>query len=361
MHVVIAGRGRAASPHVCTIGIATIAGLVLAGCGSSTGPSAIAPAITCPTPQAVQSDDGRPVAVHFALPIVTGGAQPISIACTPPSGSMFNVGSTTVACTVRDVRQQTASCAFNVTVVQPPKLAATRFVAFGDSITAGAREACPGGTLSAKPLTWEMDNLYLRARPMFIDLNAAYPTTLQALLGERYKTQSPTVRNEGKAGECVAVASHCLADSAGETRLPQVLVADAAEVVMIQEGINDINRRRRAAFADVISGLRSMIGNARGRGIMVFLGTLLPERLHACRGYAADIVPEMNDQIRVLAMSENVELVDLYAAFGADAPDMYIGPDGLHPTVEGYQLMAQTLFDAIRKKLEVTTTGNRVR
>jgi lysophospholipase L1-like esterase len=337
------------------------AALAAGGCGS-TGPSPVAPTIVCPAAQMQQSPDGTAVAVHYPLPAVSGGAQPISIVCTPPSGSSFSVGSATVTCTARDARQQAASCSFGVTVTAAPKLTATKFVAFGDSITAGAREACQGGTLSAEPLSWELDNRYLRARPMFIDVNAAYPTKLQAMLADRYTTQSTTVRNEGKAGECVAVASHCLADSAGETRFPMVISADAPEVMLLQEGINDINGRRRAAFADVINGLRSMIGNARGRGgITVFLGTLLPERLHACRGYAADIIPEMNDQIRALAASENIELVDLYAAFGADAPDTYIGPDGLHPTVEGYQLMAQTFFDAIRKKLEPAATTARVR
>jgi lysophospholipase L1-like esterase len=346
---------RVRQPAFC---LAAAAALFAAGCGSSNGPSPIPPTIMCPAAQTAESIDGSPVAVHFALPTVTGAAQPIGIACVPTSGSTFNVGATSVTCTARDARQQTASCAFTVTVVQPPKIGATRFVAFGDSITAGAREPCPGGTLSGEPLPWHMDNLYLRARARFVDVSAAYPTKLEALLAARYKAQSLAVRNEGATGECV---SPVCSTPAGVQRLPGVLAADAPEVLLLQEGVNDVNSGRAAGAARVIDGLRTMIGNARGRGALVLLGTLLPERVHACRGYAPDVIPSANDQIRALAMSENVELVDLYAAFGADAPDTYIGPDGLHPTVAGYELMAQTFFEAIRKKLEVAATPSRFR
>jgi lysophospholipase L1-like esterase len=329
---------------------------VTAAC-DSTGPSPVGPAIACPAAQTRQSLDGNPVAVHYPLPTVTGGAQPVSIACTPPSGSMFNVGTTSVGCSARDARQQIATCSFNVMVAQPPKLSATRFVAFGDSITAGAREACQGGTLTANPAAWRVDNLYLRARAQLIDSAAAYPTVLQAMMSERYRTQSPSVRNEGNPGECVSPAS-CSPD--GLTRFPAVLASDSPEVLLLQEGVNDINGGRTAGMLRAIDGLRTMIGTARGRGVMVFLGTLLPERAGACRGYAPDIIPTANDQIRALAASENVDLVDLYAAFGPTAPETYIGPDGLHPTVAGYQLMAQTFFDAIRKKLELSATTSRI-
>ena len=108
-----------------------------------------------------------------------------------------------------------------------------------------------------------------------------------------------------------------------------------------------------AAIPELVSGLRTMIGAARGRTVQVFLGTLLPERVGACRGYAPDVVAPANDQIRALAASENVVLVDLYAAFGADAPTTLIGFDGLHPTAAGYELIAQKFFESIRQKLEV--------
>lgn len=50
---------------------------------------------------------------------------------------MFNAGATRVVCTATDSKNITASCSFNVMVTIPPKIGATAFVAFGDSITAG--------------------------------------------------------------------------------------------------------------------------------------------------------------------------------------------------------------------------------
>jgi lysophospholipase L1-like esterase len=338
---VIADRAFAAA----AMAAAVIAG---AGCGS-TGPSPVAPTIVCPAAQMQPSPDGTAVAVHYPLPAVSGGQQPISIVCTPPSGSSFKLGSTAVTCTARDAHQQAASCSFAVTVTAP-RLTAMKFVAFGDSITAG--ELNPACTVpsEAGPLTAYFDNL--RARPEAVDIGAAYPTKLQELLAARYTTQTPAVTNSGRGGECASTASGCI--SYGETRLPGVLTSNAPEVVLLLEGVNDINNRRSAAIPDVVAALRTMIGQARGRGAQVFLGTLLPERVGACRGYAPSVIPPANDQIRALASSVNAPLVDLYTAFGADAPTALIGFDGLHPTAAGYDLIAQSFFETIRKNLEVS-------
>ena len=96
-----------------------------------------------------------------------------------------------------------------------------------------------------------------------------------------------------------------------------------------------------------------MIQHARSAGVQTFLANLLPERLGTCRGYRAPYIASANDQICALDASENAVLVDLYAAFGADAPTTLIGFDGLHPTAAGYELIAQTFFGAIQQKLEV--------
>jgi len=340
-----------------TFAVVALAAAALAApaCGS-TEPSPIGPSIACPAAQTRQSPDGSAVAVNYPLPAVSGGTPPISIVCTPPSGSSFNVGSATVACTARDAHQQAASCSFAVTVTAP-RLSSTKFLAFGDSITAGELNPACAVPSETGPLTAYFDNL--RARPEAVDIGAAYPTKLQALLGARYSTQNPTVTNSGLGGECASTASGCF--SYGETRLPGALTSNAPEVVLLLEGVNDINNRRSAAIPDVVAALRTMIGQARGRGAQVFLGTLLPERVGACRGYAPSVIPPANDQIRALASSANVPLVDLYAAFGADAPTSLIGFDGLHPTAAGYDLIAQTFFETIRKDLEVSQATSRFR
>jgi lysophospholipase L1-like esterase len=50
-----------------------------------------------------------------------------------------------------------------------------------------------------------------------------------------------------------------------------------------------------------------------------------------------------------MASSQNIDLVDLEKAM----PVTMLGPDGTHPTAQGYTLMADTFFDAIKAALEV--------
>jgi lysophospholipase L1-like esterase len=98
-----------------------------------------------------------------------------------------------------------------------------------------------------------------------------------------------------------------------------------------------------------------MIQEARSRSITVFAATLLPERPGGCRAYDYsedyDDIIEANVQIRRMIGTEGAILVDLYEAFNGRTA-MLIGEDGLHPSAAGYQRIAQTFFDAIKKSLE---------
>jgi lysophospholipase L1-like esterase len=283
--------------------------------------------------------------VSFEPPVVSGGTPPISVACTPPNGSSVPVGVTAITCTARDAEQRTASCTFQVTVTAP-SLTATKFVAFGDSITEGEIDSrCPG-TITVRSERFLIDDLHLS--PRIIDPVRAYPNQLQTLLRARYVEQTPTVTNAGKGGEC---AAGCPAPLNGVDRLPGVIAQQSPQVVLLQEGINNINSNNSASIPVVVGGLRTMIRDARGRGATVFVGTLLPERAGACRGYAPGLIAPANDQIRAMVSQEGAILVDLYAAFGGVAGDL-IGTDGLHPNEAGYQKIAETFFDEIKARLE---------
>ena len=76
------------------------------------------------------------------------------------------------------------------------------------------------------------------------------------------------------------------------------------------------------------------------------LATLTPENQMGIRGLAWSLVPMINDQIRALAASEGVPLVDVYQAFGGDVTTL-IGFDGLHPTAAGYAKIADIFFNSI--------------
>src|SRR5579872_2128763 len=167
-----------------------------AACSSPTQASVVdpgAPMISCPAaPSAVQTLDGQPVAVSYAFPVVTGGATPLTgPTCTPPSGTAFPQGTTLVTCTVSDAKARAATpCTFNVTVLGPPKLALTRFFAYGDSITAGEI-----------PSEGELARI---ARQRLTDMFLSYTADLTRSLAIRYQTQQPLVVNAGTPDQTTA-------------------------------------------------------------------------------------------------------------------------------------------------------------
>ncbi|MEK6322056.1 MAG: HYR domain-containing protein [Acidobacteriota bacterium] len=54
--------------------------------------------------------------VNYATPAASDNCPGVTVACVPPSGSMFPVGSTTVTCTATDAAGNIATCTFPVTV-----------------------------------------------------------------------------------------------------------------------------------------------------------------------------------------------------------------------------------------------------
>ncbi len=75
------------------------------------------PVITCPADINVGTAPGVCSAVvTWADPVATDDCGAVTTVCNPPSGSTFQVGTTTVTCTTTDGVGNTASCTFDVTV-----------------------------------------------------------------------------------------------------------------------------------------------------------------------------------------------------------------------------------------------------
>ena len=72
-----------------------------------------------PTPPDVTTNATSPAGavVTYRLPVVTDNCPRVSVACAPPSGSTFAIGTTTATCTATDAASNTASETFHVTVV----------------------------------------------------------------------------------------------------------------------------------------------------------------------------------------------------------------------------------------------------
>lgn len=264
--------------------------------------------------------------VNYPSPVVQGGTEPVTTQCAPASGTVFPLGETTVTCTASDARQQIARCTFVVRV--QPGLQRTRIVAFGDSITWGENGVRPA--ISA----W---------RPL-VRVDKPYPLLLEERLDQQYPFQADDiiVPNEGVPGEATA---------AGLKRVPGVLAADQAQVVLLLEGANDLNASGEAGIPAAAANLASMVRTAKRLGVDAYLATLPPQNPEGSRGKNAQLVPELNAEIRRAAALNGAVLVDLYAAFNGDLS--LLSPDGLHPNEAGFSRIAETFYEAIRNTLEV--------
>ena len=157
-----------------------------------------------------------------------------------------------------------------------------------------------------------------------------YPQELQQQLVTRYKTQSPTVSNQGNPGEAAS-------DPATFRRFTGLTSSGRYSVALIMEGTNDLYNRDDRIVPAAIDGLRQMIRDAKSRGIRPYLATIPPMNPSACvpvcRGLAWSLVTGFNDNVRALATAESVPLVDVYQGFNGNLG--LLGPDGLHPAAEG--------------------------
>lgn len=250
----------------------------------------------------------------------------MTVTCAPASGTAFPVGSTTVTCDAVDRANREASCSFFVSVTRP-RLVATRFLAFGDSLTLGVTSAAPTILLANRP--------------------DSYPFKLGTLLTARYQTQTPESLNDGVGGETAARTP--ASQSVGRLRLPGSLDANQPEVLLLMEGTNDLLSGQSGADNALIA-LEEMVTLGKGSSIRVFLATIPPQRPGGRRDRVAKMIPGFNDSIRQIAARQGVPLVDVYSAL-KDRLDL-IGVDDLHPTPQGYDVIAQTFFEVIRATLE---------
>lgn len=269
----------------------------------------------------------------YSSPEVRGGQSPVNVTCTPESGSKFPIGQTTVTCKATDGLQREASCSFAITVTKLAQIARVRFMAFGDSITAG-EVSFPGSTASV-PLIGKQ----------VIVPSAAYPTVLERLLRTRYQFQADqiTVSNQGVGGEKAVDA---------RTRFFSAMATIRPEAVMILIGHNDIPRGEDGAASGAAREVRIMAAEAKARGARVFIATPVPGRPNGNRTINPILLEDYANRMRDVAHTEGAVLVDLYALMKNDV-FRYIGVDGLHPNEAGYTRIAELFFEAIQRDLEV--------
>jgi lysophospholipase L1-like esterase len=204
----------------------------------------------------------------------------------------------------------------------PPTLGITQILCFGDSMTAG--------TVSPALSRFALD----AGRP------ESYPFKLQTLLTSRYTAQTVTVLNAGRAGESAEQARDRFNGALSEAK-PQLL--------LLMEGANDLNSPNEAIdVSEIVSAMEDMVRDATLRGIPVMVATIPPQRLGGPKTAPPELVEKFNRDLRLMASKKGAQLVDVNAMM----PVSLIGQDGLHPTEEGYQKLAEIFFDAIKAKYE---------
>jgi len=310
--------------------------VAIAACnGKSPGPTPIVdpPQIACPADVAVSQVTGTAQEVTFAAPTVTAGATPVTVTCAPASGASFPLGTTRVSCTARDAQAREATCSFNVTLTGFA-LAAKKFDAFGDSLTAGEN-----------------------GLPSFVDPPNAYPTKLQSAFDLYYPGQAITVINRGESGQRIERTYD---------RIPSLLTTDRPDAVLLLGGYNNLtmpcspglanSMACRDAIDFVAIGIRDCIHRVKESAVGVkymFVSTLTPPGLTGSKRIDRDAIVEVNRRIRLVIAAERVTLVDSYPLFiGHEAE--YVSPDGLHLLPPGYQALADAFFAVIRSTVPQT-------
>ena len=304
-------------------------------CSSPTGPSAATPppvtradppALTCPANVSVTAPPSGPAVVNYEPPAMIAGERPMTLACSPESGTAFPVGANGVECIATDALKRTASCSFSVVVAAAPRLSRTRILAFGDSITVGDVVVPNTGDL------------------LLLPAEQPYPAVLQQLIRERYGDQ-PVVFNAGQDGE------HAF----GSNTLPRFGVAyrlNNADTAVILEGFNDLlYAEANKGIAEAELGVRVLAAAARNAGARTFIALLTPTK-PGRRNIPLGIVQAANDRLRGVARTEGAIVIDTFTPLLADL-EGNVGTDGLHLSPLGYRRLGEVVFAAIRAELEI--------
>ena len=250
-----------------------------------------------------QPRQGRPWAPALLLPalllvLVTGACT------TTPTAPSAGASTGTL---VLGAASSGPDAAPSVVIPAPSQaLGATRFIAFGDSITAGV-------------LSEVFDGMFLA------DEAGSYPTLLRNAFIQYHQPQMFTVFNEGVPGETARV---------GADRLPGVLTTREPQVLMLLEGINDMATAGRSP-EQTAANVHYMVETARLFNCTVLVATM-PQTYYSFnpntgreRFSAADKIVPFNTELRRL--SQACRTSTSWILRGVRQRRSMMGPDGLHP------------------------------
>ncbi|MEI6695664.1 MAG: SGNH/GDSL hydrolase family protein [Bacteroidota bacterium] len=127
-------------------------------------------------------------------------------------------------------------------------------------------------------------------------------------------------------------------------------------VVVILTGINDIAENRGPISPEYIYGnIISMVELARANKIKVVISSILPANHFPWRPEIkpAEKIVELNSMLEVYCIENNIVYLDYYSKMQDEEKGLAkkFTVDGVHPNLEGYQIMEPLLEKAILKAL----------
>ncbi|PTX18878.1 lysophospholipase L1-like esterase [Pontibacter mucosus] len=155
-------------------------------------------------------------------------------------------------------------------------------------------------------------------------------------------------------------------------RVEQDVLAEQPDLVIMMVGTNDmVNSHKLVDYREYKENYLTLIRKIKARGAELVL--LAPPPVdtgyvlgrHDRRLYAEDLnvkVEKAGAIVRALAEENNLHFIDLNTLFKAtgspnrEAQSLLINeknlgkPDGIHPTKEGYELMAKTIYTYLEEK-----------
>lgn len=194
-----------------------------------------------------------------------------------------------------------------------------RILAYGDSLTYGVGDGTsPGSFVELPPRT---------------DGRSGYPARVRNFSGIE-------VVNAGNPGELISVGS--------DARFAQALESSQADIAVFLEGSNDaIFQVNSGQFR---SSLQRMVNIAHALERTILIGTIPPT---CCdRAGQSIFINAFNAEIRKLAEINQTPIFDLDRGFEAVCPSLdncsYLNrPEGLHPNLWGYDLIAQLVLGSL--------------
>ena len=120
--------------------------------------------------------------------------------------------------------------------------------------------------------------------------------------------------------------------------------ADGPHIVLLHIGTNDLNLNQQNGVTDRLSAFIDQITDAVPDALLVVAQLVpMPSKASDLATYNASMVPLVEEKVTA---GKHVILVDMFTEF----PDNSL-PDSIHPSVDGYDWMGGTWYDAIESYL----------